>query len=257
MSVGPGGPGHAGHPFGGLLPAGNLVPGDLLPGDLPPRVPLPGDAVPRGPALGNPETGGPEPRLPRPGRGPRRRGRALLVVAAGLVTGAVLVWNASDATFTATTSSGVSSWSAGSVAVADDDASTAMFALSNLIPGSTGSRCVVVTYTGSVAASVRLYATAGSSAGTLGGYLDLVVEQGTGGSFTGGCGAFTPGATLYSGTLAGFAAGATSFAAGLGTFAPTGSGQAAVYRFTYTLQDDNAAQGRSGALGFTWEARNT
>lgn len=190
----------------------------------------------------------------------RRERRPLLLIVlfvlCGLLIGGAMVWDASDATFTATTSSGGSSWNAGTVSLSDDDQSSAMFQLTNLIPGSTGSRCVVVTYDGSVAADVRLYTTAASYTGTLGTYLDLVVEEGTGGSFAGGCGAFVPTGTLYTGTLAGFAAGATNFGNGLGSFAPAGAGDTAVYRFTYTLQDDNAAQGRSGGIGFTWEARN-
>jgi len=39
-----------------------------------------------------------------------------------------------------------------------------MFAASGLAPGSTGSRCIEVTYGGSLAAVVKLYATAASAA---------------------------------------------------------------------------------------------
>jgi hypothetical protein len=190
---------------------------------------------------------------------PRLQGLVLLLLLffGSVFTTTALVWNASNATFNSATTNSGNSWSAGTVAVGDDDSSTAMFALTNLIPGSTGSKCIVVTYSGTVAASVKLYRTAASYTGTLGSYLDLTIEQGTGGSFAGGCGAFISAATLYTGTLAGFSSSATSFASGLGTFTPTGTGQVSVYKFTYTLQDDNSAQGLSGGIGLTWEARNT
>jgi hypothetical protein len=181
----------------------------------------------------------------------------LLLILGGLFTSLTLVWGASGATFTSSTSSSGNSWSAGTVTIGDDDTGTAMFALTNLIPGSTGSRCIVVSYSGSVAADIKLYTTAASSTGTLGSYLDVTVEQGTGGSFAGGCGAFVSASTIFTGTLTVFAATVTNFSTGIGTFTPAGSGQTSVYKVTYTLQDNNAAQGLSGGIGFSWEARNT
>jgi hypothetical protein len=145
----------------------------------------------------------------------------------------------------------------GTVSLGDDDAGGAMFSVGALVPGATGSRCVTVTYTGDVPVSVKLYATPGSAAGTLGTYLDLTVEQGTGGSFAGGCGAFVPSATLYSGTLAGFVAGVTGFASGVGTFTPATGGTTCTYRWTYVLQQNDTAQGRTASVGFTWESRST
>lgn len=189
--------------------------------------------------------------------GHRTGGRlVVLAVLLGLLGSGVLVWQSSRAAFTATTSNDTNSWAAGTVSVSDDDSGSAMFTATGLAPGDTASRCVTVTYTGSLASSVKLYTTASSYSGTLGSYLSLVVEQGTGGSFA-DCAGFTSSSTVYSGTLANFASSATGFGTGVGAFAPTGAGQSSVYRFTYTLADDNAAQGTSGGIGFTWEAQNT
>jgi hypothetical protein len=172
---------------------------------------------------------------------------------AAVLASSVMVWHASSAAFTATTSNGPSNWSAGTVTLSDDDSGTAMFNVSGLKPADNGSKCIAVTYDGSLAANVKLYA---SAAGTLGSYLDLTVEQGTGGS-SGSCSGFTPAATIYAGTLAGFASSASNYATGVGGFAPTGSAQTRTYRFTYTVQNNNAAQGASASGTFTWEAQNS
>ena len=66
-----------------------------------------------------------------------------------------------------------------------------------------------------------------------------------------------PSSTIYTGTLASFANAASDFSTGVGNWSPGAAGQTTVYRFTYTLQDDNNAQGLNGELGFTWEAQNT
>jgi hypothetical protein len=181
------------------------------------------------------------------------RSRLIVILVALIGTGA-LIWNSSNAAFSGTTSNATNSWSSGGVSLSDDDSSTAMFSATGLKPGSTGANCITVTYTGNLAASVKLYAT--GYTGTLGTYLNLTVEQGTGGSF-GSCTGFSAGSTLYTGTLSGFAGAKVDFASGVGSFAPSTNGATAVYRFTYTLQDTNSAQGLSSTCGFTWEAQNT
>jgi hypothetical protein len=177
----------------------------------------------------------------------------LVILVAILGTGA-LIWNSSNAAFSGTTSNATNSWATGQVSLTDDDSNTAMFSVTGLKPGSTGSNCITVTYTGSVASAVKLYAT--GYTGTLGTYLTLSVDQGTGGSF-GSCAGFTAGSNIYTGTLAGFAGSKVDFASGVGSFAPSSNPTSAVYRFTYTLQDNNSAQSLTSTCGFTWEAQNT
>lgn len=202
---------------------------------------------------------------PRGNRRGRRRGggrgrTAVVALPLALVASSAIVFQASNAAFTASTSNGSNTWSSGTVTLTDDDSSSVMFNATGLKPGDTDTKCINVTYTGSLAGTVRLFVT--SPSGTLGSYLDLTVQEGTGA--TGGaslsCTGFTSASTLSSGgaTLASFTAAHTDFATGASTWAPTGAAtETKSYRITYTLQDDNAAQNQSAAATFTWEARNS
>lgn len=189
----------------------------------------------------------------------RRTGAAAVAAAvvAGLLGSGAFVWQGTNAAFTATTNNGTNNWTAGAVTLGDDDSNVALFNASGLVPGSTGSKCIRVTYSGTVTAAVTLYVA--SSAGTLAPYVDVVVEQGSGGGNTGdfsSCGSFS-GATIYSGTLANLASTSTAFGSGVGTWAPTAAAQFSVYKFTYTLNastPDNM-QGATCSATFQWESQ--
>jgi len=175
------------------------------------------------------------------------------VVPVAIVVSGALVWQSSYAAFSATTSNPTSNWTTGTVALSDDDSSTALFTATSLKPGSTGAKCILVTSTGSLASTVKLYAT--GLTGTLAPDIDLEVEEGTPGTFS-SCSTFT-GSSLYSGTVAGFAGSKTSFATGVSSWAPTGSGSAKTFRFTYTVKSSSVLQGATAGVGFTWEAQNS
>ena len=185
---------------------------------------------------------------------------AWIAIPAALVASGVVVSTASYSAFSATTVNPTSNWTAGSVALTDDDNNTALFNATGLKPGSTGANCITVTSTGSLPSTVKLYGTNASATKALDANMTLVVEQGTGGGF-GSCTGFTPATTsgtLYSGLLSNFTA--SNFATGLGTWAPTGTAsESRVYRFTYTVSSTapNTVQGGTAALGFTWEAQNS
>jgi hypothetical protein len=188
-----------------------------------------------------------------------RRDRITQVMAAllSLALVAVLVLRVSDAAFSATTDNTGSQWTAGDVVLTDDDSDTAMFAITAMKPGDTATECIAVTYSGSLDAAVKLYGTLTAGDG-LDDYLDVTVRRGTGGSF-GDCTGFSSDETVYSGTLDGFVGTHTSFGTGAGTWAPTGGGpdDTVTYQVEVTLQDDNAAQGKTATATFTWEAQNT
>ncbi|WP_433064989.1 hypothetical protein [Dactylosporangium sp. CS-033363] len=194
-------------------------------------------------------------------RAPRQHRRvlapaAVAVLGAGAVLAAVpVVWQDSTAAFSATSGNAGNGWSSGSVVLGDDDTGTALFTAAGLVPGSTDQRCIAVQYTGTLAATVKLYAS--STSGTLAPYLDLTVEEGSGGGY-GSCTGFTPATTLSTGTLAAFGAARTGFGTGVGTFAPSGTATK-VYRFTYQVQfaTPDSAAGTSATAAFTWEAQNT
>lgn len=199
------------------------------------------------------------PLLRRPGTWAARAAGALAVGVALTGTSA-LVWQASYSSFSATTTNTGNTWSAGTV-ILTNDASTAMFTATNLKPGATGTKCIAVTSTGSLASAVKLYGTGYSASNGIGTALTVAITQGTGGSSSSctGFAADASNSSVYSGTLAGFSA-ATGYANGLGTWAPTGGASATkVFRFVYTVDPNavNTVQGGTASIGFTWEAQNS
>jgi hypothetical protein len=185
-----------------------------------------------------------------------------IAVPAALIASGVIVSTASYSAFSATTVNPTSNWTAGTVALQDDDTNTALFTATNLKPGSTGQNCITVTSTGSLASAVKLYGTNAATTNGLSSYVNVTVQQGTGGGF-GSCSGFTPlstGGTLYTGTLADFASGHSNFATGVGTWTPTGSAsESRVYQVSYSVSSStpNTAQSGTAALGLTWEAQNS
>jgi predicted ribosomally synthesized peptide with SipW-like signal peptide len=169
--------------------------------------------------------------------------------------------------FSATTSNSANSFAAGTVAISDNDSNGAIFSMTGMKPGSTDSGCIEVTYTGSLASTVRLY---GTTAGTgLDPYITLVVTRGTisSGSFD-SCTNFSADATdyigagngiIYNGTLQAFA---DNYAAGLveptaGSPESWTTSEIHSYKFQVTLQDNDSAQNLTATQTFTWEARNS
>lgn len=150
------------------------------------------------------------------------------------------------AAFSDTTSNADNDFSTGTVSISNDLGATAMFEVPAMAPLQTETGCIEVTYTGSLASTVRLYGT--TDAGGLDAYLDLVVERGT------SCAAFGVATELYDGTLAAYP---DAYAGGVvDTDASWTTGEMAAYRFTVTLQNDDAAQGLDVDQAFTWEARS-
>jgi len=166
--------------------------------------------------------------------------------------------------FSATTTNAGNTITAGTVAIADNDAGAAMYSITNAKPGESVSKCIKVTYTGSLDADVHIYTT--STIGALGQYVELTITPGSQTTPTfPSCTGFTPdsGGALYTGTLANFATTKNSYANGVVDYPGTGTKWAAnesvIYQVTATLQSSapEAAQGATtGAHTFTWEARN-
>ena len=167
--------------------------------------------------------------------------------------------------FSATTTNAGNTITAGTVAIADNDAGAAMYSIANAKPGESVNKCIKVTYTGSVDADVHIYTT--STIGSLGQYVDLTITPGTQTTSTfPSCTGFTPdsGGALYTGTLQNFGTAKGSYANGVvdnpGTSATKWvANDSVVYQVTATLQSSapDVAQGlTTGAHTFTWEARN-
>src|ERR1700712_4715413 len=161
-----------------------------------------------------------------------------------------MVWQSSYSAFSATTASPTNNWTAGTVALSDDDSNTAMF---------TGTKCIAVTSSGSLASTVKLYGTSYATTNALAANINLKIEEGTGAT-TASCAGFTGASTLFDNPLSSFGTTKTSFATGLSSWAPTGTAsETKSYRITYTLSatTPDTAQGGTAAVGFTWESQNS
>lgn len=187
---------------------------------------------------------------------------SLVAIPAAVAISGLVVSQASYSAYSATTVNPTNNWTTGSVALTDDDSNTAAFTATNLRPGSTGTKCIAVTSAGSLASTVKLYATTPTNTKNLAANINLTITQGTGGSF-GSCTGYTPlatGSSLFTGTLESFGATYTDFNRGLGTWAPTGTAnETRTYQITYTVssQAPDSTQGGSAAAGLTWEAQNS
>lgn len=166
--------------------------------------------------------------------------------------------------FTSTTTNPGNEFATGSVTIADNDTGTALYDLSNQKPGDSVTRCINVTYTGTLDADVRLYTP--STLGAVSQHVNLTIDVDTGGTVVfPSCVGFTAdaGGPLFDGTLSGFASAHDSWANGLTTNPLAATSWAendnVVYRFNVELDSnapDTAQSSTTGQHSYTWEARN-
>jgi hypothetical protein len=192
----------------------------------------------------------------RPGRGGWRHLTTALALVAGLLGSGAMVWQGTNAVFSSTTASSGNTWTLGSVTLADDDAGSALFAVPQMVPGDQGENCLTVDYTGDVAATVKLYATAPTDPSSVAQYVHLVIEEGSGGGFGDCTGFVAGGAPIYTGTLASFTAGRTDHGSGVGGWSPS-SAASTVYRIGWTLDaaTPSGKQGSVTTVTFRWESQ--
>jgi hypothetical protein len=183
----------------------------------------------------------------------------LTAIAGSFVVVTFLVLSASRAAFTATTANSGNSVTAASIALTDNDAAAAMFAVTGLSPATNVDRCIEVTYTGTSAdpSMINLYMAA-APGGTLGQYLNLTIEIGVddGDAFSACTNFVATGAALFTGTIDSFRAAHTNFANGLDTWDPAGSPETMKFRFRVSVQDNNLAQGLTSTFAMTWEIQS-
>ena len=188
----------------------------------------------------------------------RTRKTLLSLVVVGAI-GTVAGWGVYGA-FTATTTNSGNSITAGTVAIDQHAGATTFYDVSAQGPGASVEKCVRVQYTGSLAASVKLYV----STVTNGTAFTLKVERGSGLSApdnTMNCTDFAASSTAYDGALGSFA---TTYAGGVdgkAAAAAWATNDAVDYRFTISVVDDATPNAHTSELDsdahtFTWEARN-
>jgi hypothetical protein len=164
--------------------------------------------------------------------------------------------------FSATTQNAGNEISTGTVALADNDAGSAMFNVTGAKPGDSWQRCIRVTYNGTLPAQVHFYTQA--NPGALASYMNMKIHTGTQASpVFPSCTGFNadPGSDLYDGVAASSFVG--SFDNGLPIASANGltwqPGDSVIIRFWLTLDPatPDATQGSStGPVTVVWEARN-
>lgn len=182
----------------------------------------------------------PQPENVSSGRGSRFWILAIVIGLAIIVAG-VLIYQASMAAFTAQTETAANSFATGEIDLANDSESSAIFNLTNLQPGDSGTDDIVVTYTGTLDSEVRLFAQSSTADQTLADNIQLTItSDGATGS-------------PWTGTLAEFQA-ITDFGSGILSVELTGNDTQ-----TYTVQFEvlaDAEMGASADVSFVWEAQS-
>jgi hypothetical protein len=173
-----------------------------------------------------------------------------------------MVWQGSNAAFTAETHNNGNNWDAGSLLLTDDDSGGAMFGVTNMVPGSTGSKCIVVTASSTVAGVVKTYVSS-LTAGGLEDNITMLVEQGTGGTFA-SCTGFTAAANHAAEPLSTIFTDHGSFANGVLAWTKGAGVETKTYKFTWTFDvgsmteaEINALQGTDVGANFEWELQNS
>lgn len=150
-------------------------------------------------------------------------------------------------------------FNAGAIDLVDNDGGSYMYQVNNVQPGDSESRCIKVTYTGTLDSTVKVFMD--TPIDGLGPYVDMTIDAGTqtSSSFP-DCTGFVAAGNVYTGTLADFqtqhpdaANGAAYSPNGL---APWTDGDSVVYRVTLTLQNTARQPGEdfSGTHAYTWQA---
>ncbi|MEO8261253.1 MAG: hypothetical protein ABI566_01675 [Pseudolysinimonas sp.] len=193
-----------------------------------------------------------------------RRLATLIIGPTAILVAGLLVWNGSSAAFTATTRNSGNNWETGSVLLSDDDLGTASFSVTGIVPGQTGTKCLVVTSESTVPGEVRIYVDNVGAQG-LENHITITLETGTGGSFA-DCTGFTPDApALPAQPLATIGATIHDYATGGLPWVTTGTpGETKSYRAVWTFDvagltqaQIDALQGKSVSASVVWELQST
>ena len=199
----------------------------------------------------------------------RRRRRAFRAAAplAALLVAALLVWQGSNAAFSAITDNTANAWATGSLTLTNNGggttyaaSTTGIFAETNLKPGDTGAKCITVHSGGTLPGSLRFYrgAVTGTNSAALAAVLDVRVDAVVVSAATNvqaNCTGYTGGTSgaVYNGTLNGMS---TTYAGAAGTaVALTGGAQRVVYRIGWTVNSTagNSVQSSSAQADLVWE----
>ncbi len=197
----------------------------------------------------------------------RRRRRALRAATplAALLVAALLIWQGSNAAFSATTDNTNDAWATGSLTLTNNGGGTsylgttaALFTESNLKPGDTGAKCITVHSGGTLPGNLRLYrgTVSGTNSAALAAVLDVTVDAVAVSATTNvpaNCSGYSGGSggAVYNGTLNAMP---STYAGASGT-AVAGGPQRVVYRIGWTVNSSagNTVQSSSAQANLIWE----
>jgi hypothetical protein len=196
-----------------------------------------------------------------------RTGRvaAVLTTPLAVVAAAGLVVQASNAAFTATTRNSGNNWSTGSVTLTDDDAGSARFQVSDMLPGQSDEKCLKVTAKSSVDGVVKGYAiNPVPSVQGLENHIYITVENGTGGGF-GSCTGFVSEGTVVPRVTLATVMAANSYANGFGNWSVSADVTATrTYKIAWhfdttglTQAQQDQLQGASVGADVQWELQSS
>jgi hypothetical protein len=190
-----------------------------------------------------------------------RRTIMLSTTPVAVLLAGLMVWQGTNAAFSADTRNLGNSWETGSVTITDDDNGSAMFNVQNLVPGQTGSRCIVVTASPTVASTVKTYTHSLQQDGLEDNVL-VSMEEGTGGSFADCTGFAAVGDPTGFMTLT-EAALINDYAIGVLPWTVAAGTSSKTYRISWefdtsglTQAQVDALQGKSASFNIEWEMQN-
>ncbi len=192
-----------------------------------------------------------------------RRLATLIVGPTAILVAGLLVWQGSNAAFTASTRNTGNNWETGSVTLSDDDLGAAAFRIDGVVPGQTGSKCLVVTSQSTVPGQVRTYVQNLGAQG-LESNITVSLQEGTGGSFA-DCTGFVPTTTLPPLSLSTINSSINDYATGVLPWSTTGTaGETKSYKATWTFDvtgltqtQIDALQGKSVSVDVVWELQSS
>jgi hypothetical protein len=207
----------------------------------------------------------------------RRRTVRAVAPVAGLLAAGLLVWQGSYAAFSATTTNTADAWSTGSLLLTNNGGlaaytgtTAALFAgttvgqpENNLKIGATGTKCITVQSTGTLAGNLKLYrgAITGTNNAAISPQLGLTIDAAPVAAATNvaaNCTGFPVTGITNLGTNAALSTYPATFAAATPLALAAGT-QRVAYRITWTLNTtgtnlgDNALQGSTAQADLTWE----
>ena len=192
---------------------------------------------------------------------PKTRTKSLLRTLLAIGAAGALAGFGTFSAFSSSTENPGNKIATGTVVLGDNDAGSALYSVMGAEAGTTVDRCITVTYSGDLAADVKLYLP--DAVGALAQYVDMTVTAGSDPTPSfGDCAGFVAdGAPVFTGTLQGFRTAHSNWASGLaynpGSATSWVQSDAVTFRVRLTVQNNNNAQGKvTGDHRLVWEARN-